>query len=255
VIFAVTGTPGSGKSFYAVRKIADSVTRGKLVATNVPLEAGWSLEIAKRHTPLAFLRRGRVKKRARLYESRVYLLQDMSELVNIRLRGTGEGRGIAVLDEAHEWVNSRMWKDEGRATMVAWFSKHRHYGWDVYLITQYLDSIDKQIRDRVEWHVVLRNLKAVKLMGIRLFWFNLFLAIHVWAGGPTAARHVGKREAFLLDSRRKLYATHGLAFEDAGEATIWLPQRIPAGDIAGGRLPKGEALPAASVEAPGKTGH
>jgi len=227
MIYAVTGTPGAGKSWYCVRKICNALQAGKPVATNVPLVDGWAMALAGRNPKYVLGGRRAVRRAADRYERSLYLVEDLQELMRVRLRGKGEGRGVAVLDEAHEWLNSRRWEDSDRKPMVSWFSRHRHYGWDVYLVTQYLDSVDKQVRDRVEYHVVLRNLHNAKVAGVRLFPFNLFLAIHLWAGGPATLKHVSKREAFKLDGRRKLYDTHGLAWDlSDGEDALWLPREV-----------------------------
>jgi hypothetical protein len=226
VIYAVTGTPGAGKSWYAVKRVLDAIQRGQPVATNVTLVEGWAELLARRSLRLRLSRRN-MRRTIERYESLLHQLppEDPAELLRIRLGGRGEGRGIAVLDEAHEWLNARFWAEADRKDLVRWFSTHRHYGWDVYLLTQYLDSIDKQVRDRVEWHVVCRNLRNHKALGIRWVPFNLFLAIHVWSGGPTTLRHIGKRELYLLDKRRALYDTHGLAFDPDGDKdAIWLPR-------------------------------
>ncbi len=125
-----------------------------------------------------------------------------------------EGRGVAVIDEAHEWLNNRMWDEDKklRARYVQWFSVHRHAGWNVHVITQHLDSLDKQVRDRIEFHVVLRNFKNARIMGLPLCPGNLFLSTWVWTQtGGGRKRHVNRRSLYRLDSRKRLYNTHGLA--------------------------------------------
>jgi zona occludens toxin len=228
MIRGVTGTPGSGKSFYCVRVIANALASGKMVATNVTLADGWEHDLAKRN-PISHLIPGRVAKRTEHFKRQTLYTDDLHDLIRVRLRGSGEGRGVAVIDEAHEWLNNRTWDDEERKDFVRWFSQHRKLGWDVYLISQHIDSIDKQVRDRVEELVVLRNLRRAKIAGIPLAPVNLFLAITVWAGGPKGRGkvHVSRRELFPLDSRRKLYDTFGLQnlTGDTLDNAIWLPRR------------------------------
>ncbi len=137
-----------------------------------------------------------------------------------------EGRGVAVIDEAHEWLNNRMWDEDKklRAKYVKWFSVHRHAGWTVHVITQHLDSLDKQVRDRVEFHVVLRNMKNARIMGIPMCPGNLFLSTWVWtqtAGGRK--RHVNRRQLYRLDSRKRLYNTHGLGVAELDPTRPVLP--------------------------------
>ncbi|MFN8131542.1 MAG: zonular occludens toxin domain-containing protein [Solirubrobacteraceae bacterium] len=56
---------------------------------------------------------------------------DLQELFRVRMPGRREGRGVMVLDEAHNWMNSRLWKDTDRLELVRFFSQHRKLGWDV----------------------------------------------------------------------------------------------------------------------------
>ncbi len=227
MIVAVTGSPGSGKSFFAVRLIADTLESGKLVATNVTLIEGWERRLAKGHILRRLWPKLRRRREREFHERSVYT-ESLAELMNVRARGKGEGRLVVVLDEAHEWLNNRLWKDEGRGDLIGFFAQHRKLGMDIYLITQHLDSIDAQVRRLVEFHVVLRNLKRFRLMGIPLIPINLFLAIWIWAAGPQTQRHIAKRHMFRLDWRRKLYDTFGLhqGLEQEGDGYTWLP-RVP----------------------------
>jgi zona occludens toxin len=233
VIAAVTGAPGSGKSYYCTRKIADSLDRGKMVATNVTLVDGWEQRLACRNR-LRLAMPGRVDSKAAEYARNSYYTDSLGELMRVRLSGEGESRGVAVIDEAHEWLNNRTWDDEDRKDFVRWFSLHRKLGWDTYLITQHIDSIDKQIRDRIEFHIVLRNVRNMKFAGIPVMPCNAFLAIWVWLGGPRTKRHIAKRELFFLDGRRKLYDTMGLQGLDQDiDNAIWLP-RVSLVEASGG---------------------
>lgn len=211
MIYGVAGTPGAGKSWYAVRKVCVELLAGKCVASNVLLEPGWSRALATRTLQgrlfPAFARRVQAD-----LEDRYAYVRDLDELMEYQLASQEEGAGIAVLDEAHTWLNSRLWAAdiELRQRYVDWFSIHRHEGWDVYLISQHIDSVDKQVRDRIEYHVRLRNFKKAKIAGIPLSPVDLFLAVHTWNGGSSSRRHVSKREWFMLDSRADLYKTRGL---------------------------------------------
>lgn len=237
MIYGVTGTPGAGKSYYAVRKVVDSLLAGKLVASNLALRDGWETELAKR-SGLNRLVPGRLERKAAEIRDRSMIVRTLDDLMEIQLAGTEEGRGICVLDEAHEWLNSRLWDadKELRQRYVDWFATHRHAGWDIYLISQHLDSVDKQVRDRVEFNVRLRNMKNARLAGFRFLPMNVFLGVHTWNGGPQTKRLIVKREWFMLDGRRKLYATHRAGYDlVAGRPT--LPRsaapRLPGGADAG----------------------
>jgi zona occludens toxin len=236
MIAMVTGAPGSGKSYYAVRAIAQALEKGQLVATNIELTPDWSIQCARRN-PFTRLSRKRVVNRAAQYRERVYVSADLEELFRLRLRGEGEGRGLMVLDEAHNWLNARTWDadETGRSTnkqeavtrrlkVVRFFSQHRKLGWSILLITQDEQNLDRQVRSLFEYHVRLKNLGNFKVAGIRLIPMNLFLAIWVW---NDAAKSIVKRECYrLVRPVARLYDTmalsHGL--EDDEHEPIYLPQ-------------------------------
>lgn len=223
MIYLVDGTPGAGKSYYSVCRIVDALAAGKVVVTNVPLSDDWA-ERAASANPMRRLSRRAIRRRAERYRDRVLVTRSLEEVMRVRVVGAGEGRAVVVLDEAHRWLNSRMWgKDTSRADVVEWVSAHRHYGFDIYLISQHIEDIDKQVRNRVEYRVRLRNLKRVKVAGVRVFPCNFFVAISELVSArqaPTAGR-----DYYPLRKRLAgMYATHGLAAEDVPADAIWLPR-------------------------------
>jgi hypothetical protein len=222
MIALVTGPLGTGKSYYAVRKIARALNDGKYVATNVDLAEDWSERVA-RSSLWRRLVPGRVARRAHELRRRVLVTEELDELVRVRLEGKGEGRGIMVLDEAHNWLNARLWSQGDRLALVRFFSQSRKLGWDIYLIAQDADMLDKQVRVLFEEHVQLRNLRRARIAGVRVFPFNLFLATRVWAHGDKV---ILGRDLYRLDWSRHLYNTmatsHGLVGDD--DDAIWLPR-------------------------------
>ena len=231
MIALVTGPPGAGKSYYAVRKAVDSLEAGKFVITNVPMVADWQERVVDRHL-LRWLIPGRRAALKRRWRQRVlYIGDDFSQLSRVRLKGDGEGRGVVVLDEAHVWMNSRLWRDEDRLAIVNWFSQHRKLGFDVYLITQDANNIDRQVRSLFEYHVQLRNLRKMKVAGVPVSPFNLFLAIWKWHAAKGA---VVKRECYRLNGTKNLYDTMGMYGDNARtpEDVLWLPRPAPTPDDA-----------------------
>jgi len=236
VIALVTGAPGAGKSYYAVRKIVQALEAGKMVATNVALADGWALRAARAH-PVRRLIPPLARVRAAQYERRVFISDELDELLSVKLAGKGEGRGVMVLDEAHTWLNSRTWDadDQGRKLtkaeavkarlqLVRFFSRHRHKGWDVYLITQDAANLDTQVRRNYEYHVKLKNLRNFKVMGVPVIPVNLFLAIWFWNDKTGTLL---KRESYTLNRGiARLYDTHQYAddFDDAPAALVTLPR-------------------------------
>ena len=102
-------------------------------------------------------------------------------------------------------MNARSWSAEDRKLIVRFFSQHRKLGWDVDLIAQHAEMIDKQVRNLCEYIVYLRNFKKAAFGGIRLVPFNLFFAVTTW---HAAQRVVVKRELFRLSWLKGLYDTN-----------------------------------------------
>jgi hypothetical protein len=231
MISLVTAPPGGGKSFYAVRAVAQALDAGKLVAGNVELREGWARTINRRNYA-RWLRPIKHRRWEADAESRFFFSEDLSELFALRLRGEREGRGLMVLDEAHNWMNARSWSAKDRDEIVRFFTQHRKLGWDVLLIAQDAEMLDKQVRRNFEYHVHLRNLRKARFAGLPLSPVNLFLAITTW---HAATRVVVKREVFPLSWRKRLYntnATFGGLVGDAAASGLWLPcppsERQPA---------------------------
>lgn len=76
-----------------------------------------------------------------------------------------EGQTILVIDECQQIFNSREWN---KPEMKAWnnfFQLHRHFGYDVYLITQFDRLIDRQVRALIEYQRIHRKVSNIGLMG------------------------------------------------------------------------------------------
>jgi len=222
-ITLVTAPPGGGKSYYAIRRVVDALMEGKPVAGNVELDQDWVRKIARRNWVL-WLRPFKRREFIRHAADRYHFTEDLDELFRLRLDGKGESRGRMVLDEAHNWMNARSWSAEDRKAIVQFFSQHRKLGWDVDLIAQHAEMIDKQVRNLCEYVVYLRNLKKASWGGVRLFPFNLFLAITCW---HASSRVIVKRELFRLTWKKDLYDTeatsHGLRHDEVEGGLIRLP--------------------------------
>jgi Zonular occludens toxin (Zot) len=226
-LIMVTGPLGSGKSYYGVRKAVEALEQGKVVVTNFRMTPEWTDRVVDRH-PLRWVIPGRRRKLKAKWARSVLVVPDLKTLLRVRLEGQGEKRGVVVIDEAHVFMNARSWRDEDRMELVEWASASRKLGFEVYLITQDLQSLDRQVRDRLTYHVTLRNLKQFKVAGIPIVPFNFFIAIWQF---HTAAKAIVKREAYRLSWMAKLYDTMDLgAFGSLmnPEDAIRLPSAAPS---------------------------
>lgn len=257
----VEGPPGAGKSFYCVRQIKRALDLGKPVATNIALTEGWTRDMARQNWVRRLLP-GRTAAQERWYPRNFHSSAEITELMNVRLRGNPkkESRGLLVLDEAHVWLNARTWNSGDRDLYLRFFSAHRHLGWDILLITQRGESIDAQIRALAEYRVFLRNLKRVRVWGMPVFPMNFFVAIRTWQSGST--NDVVGREVYPLSKKTaRLYNSLALA-ESADllpDDPIWLERDAEpegAADVDGAaRTRSARAEPAAPAAAPDSTTH
>lgn len=240
-----TAPPGGGKSYTAICLVVEAILAGKCVAGNVELVEDWPERIARRNWPF-WIRRGARRRFLREARERYHFTEDLGELFAIRLEGAGESRGLMVLDEAHNWMNARSWSSGDRKEIVTFFTQHRKLGWDVELIAQDAEMIDKQVRVLAEYIAYGRNMKKAKWGGVRIFPFNLFLVVVCW---HASQRVVVERKLFRL---RKwvaaLYdheATFGELTRDGGSSVIHMPsppaQRGQADPRADGRTRLGAA--------------
>lgn len=233
MLVGVSGIPGAGKSFMCVRLVVRAMLAGKVVVTNFRLHDGWIRTLVRRHYWYWCLVPRFGKRKLAVYEeeyaSRYHVISHVSELVTIRVAGEKPNRCMVVIEEAHTFLNAREWNNKDRGEIVAWASKVRHLGIEAYIVTQDLESIDRQIRARITYHAKLRNFKHWKLMGIPIWPWDRFLAIWHY---PTA-KAIVKREFFGLNWCKKLYDTHELGVwgEEGRDDLLWLP-RTPAAEPA-----------------------
>jgi len=140
--YIVTGKKGGGKTLIAVARIADYLRRGKPVATNLDLKLEHLLPSDCPHCNLI-------------------RLPDKPTIEDLRMIGAASttcresDNGLIVLDELGTWFNARTYNDKGRQEVVDWLIHSRKLQWDLYLIVQHLDLLDKQARITINEHIVM----------------------------------------------------------------------------------------------------
>ncbi len=271
----VTGGLGTGKSYYAVRKGVEAMSKGRMLVTNFALEGDFAEQIAFR-APFRTLTRpsGRRCLKAQQLALRHIYVKDLAELQRVRVREeppygewvtkhdgevvwrVKEGMVIVILDEAHHWMNAREWSAENRKEILDFFALSRKNGMEVYVLTQHGDNVDAQVRRLCEDHIKLNNLKrSARFLGFRVIPFNLFIAITFSMHYP---KEVARRDWYILNWQRNLYDTMETVsfsehFEPEGGA-LWLPRRPDdeqdaapdsSGSTAAGRA---DAMPAAAPD-------
>jgi len=132
-VYSVEGKLGTGKTKFAVWRAQQALLDGRKVASNVDL-------FLDKLTP----------------NRRVHYIRLPDKPTDFDLDAAGHGNpnsydednnGIMILDELGTWLNSRNFQDKSRAGLLDWLIHARKKGWDVYLICQDANMIDKQIRE------------------------------------------------------------------------------------------------------------
>lgn len=173
MIYFYTGNPGNGKSLHMAEVIYNSLRKGKNVIGNFQIneeifrnskhpeklgtfifepDRNWLINAYK--TPTS--------KYSYIEGLRNYALQFHKRDKKGRMI---EGQTILVLDECQKFFNSRSWNRSDRLEWIDFFRMHRHYGFDIYLISQDDKVIDKQLRSILQYEFEHRCVNYFKKFG------------------------------------------------------------------------------------------
>ncbi|MDR2672865.1 MAG: zonular occludens toxin domain-containing protein [Coriobacteriales bacterium] len=144
MIYAYTGTPGSGKTLRAVKELVNFT--GKRVITNIALSG------------INYLQ-----------------LPDSADLLTemcLEVCSRKEAQTLVVIDEAQMLFNCRDWSNASRSGWLKFFTHHRKYGAKIILVTQSLSYLDKQIRQLVEYEHRYRRLSRWGWVGFVLYFLT-----------------------------------------------------------------------------------
>lgn len=172
IVFFV-GTPGSGKSYEAVKKIIDNLKIGRTVCTNIDgMELPESQEYIKSFLNMddyLFHQRFRILDKdqitqfwkteeihhpQRIYDEESDVFTDESRITNELICPKGS---LIIIDEAHKFFNAHDHRDKANRELADWASTHRHEGYDLIFITQDIGKVDKQVRTLTEWSFCFRK--------------------------------------------------------------------------------------------------
>lgn len=170
MIFLYSGTPGSGKSLHQAANCWWRLRMGHPVIANYAINTskikkcrGDFLEVDNDELTPALL----------CDYSREYF----------KTHPFKEGSIQLYIDEAQLLFNAREWNAAGRADWLKFFTQHRKYGYDVFLIAQFDRMLDRQIRSLIEYEVIHRKVSNFGIKG-KIFSLlaggNLFVAVKMW---------------------------------------------------------------------------
>lgn len=153
MIYLYTGTPGSGKSLHMAKDIYWHVKQRRLVVANFEINT----EIFKDASTFVYC------------PPEKWSPQFLEELARWWFSQGNEFREGAIScywDEAQINLNSRTWKENQH--WIPFFTQHRKMGYNVYLVCQHHEMLDKQVRSIIEYEVSHRKANNVG-------WFGFFV--------------------------------------------------------------------------------
>ena len=181
MIDVFTGTPGSGKSLNAVKKILARLMLRRRTIINFEMEFP-----------------GMIGKRVRMpiiWDNSMMLVENFVDFArkyhkkNIKGR-VYEGQTLVVIDECQLLFDPEILKENDTRKIWKWFfTQHRKLGFDFLLITQHINNIDPGIRkllERETIHFKLENNPSGKMFMLliwlvtKLLGITLFISITRW---------------------------------------------------------------------------
>lgn len=170
MIYLYSGTPGSGKSLHQAQRVYNRLTAGKPVIANYEINTG-----AIRRCRGEF-----VYKDNEAMTPQFLMEYSRNHFKTHKFR---EGAIWFFVDEAQLLFNAREWGAAGRKEWMSFFTQHRKFGYDVFLVAQFDRMLDRQLRSLIEYEVIHRkvsNFGAKGMLVSLLAGGNLFVAVKVW---------------------------------------------------------------------------
>lgn len=198
-IILYSGTPGSGKSAHMAKDIYWAVKMGRPVVANFDINRGMFKNGAK-----TFL----------CVENDVISPDYLVEFARgyFADRKFREGEIKLYIDECGLLFNARTWKQNSEKGWIWFFQQHRKFGYDVILVAQFHEQLDKQLRTLIEYEVNHRKVNNVGLFGKAVSALTLghpvFVGVTSWYGQKMrlgAEWFVGTRKNFRLYDSFKMF--------------------------------------------------
>jgi len=171
MITLYSGTPGSGKSLHAARKIREQLLFKHDVIANFPINEDIVTRKGKKQIG-----------RFTYLNNKELTVEYLKDYAVKHHRVAVEGQTIIVIDEAGTLFNSREASAKERKEWLEFFAIHRHYGFDMILISQHSMQLDRQIRYKIEYDVKHKKANNFKTMGLILSILQVktFVAVTYW---------------------------------------------------------------------------
>jgi zona occludens toxin (predicted ATPase) len=145
MIIAFIGTPGSGKTYEAVKNVLENLMKGRTVYTNIDgLDNEYCREFIKNYLNVGTFF---------LDTHLIFLTNDEAQEFWLHCKP----KSYIAIDECHKLFSNRDWQTSKNREFTFWASTHRHHGYDLLLITQDIVKVDSHVRSLVEWTYVYRK--------------------------------------------------------------------------------------------------
>lgn len=191
MISLYSGTPGSGKSLDVARLIYYRIKLGKTVIANFPVD---TVQIKGHHNG-------------------EFVFMDNEQLTPAELirysmqKPRKEGEILLIIDEAQILFNTREWGKSDRKTWNTFFTQHRKLGYEIIMVAQFDQMLDKQIRALFEYEYIHRKITNYGWRGwLMAPLLGSFIKVQYWypvrerVGAETFRFH--KKWAAIYDTNR-----------------------------------------------------
>ena len=158
MISIYTGTPGSGKSLHIAQRIYHGLKFGRKIICNFDINLDKVSKKKKNKLDFMYIPNDKLKPRDLISISAEYF----SDKGRVE-----EDCILLVIDECQIIFNSRSWQDQDRAGWITFFSQHRKFGYEVVLIAQFDEMVDRQIRSLIEYNCIHRKVSNFGIVGKR----------------------------------------------------------------------------------------
>ena len=169
MIFLYSGTPGSYKSYHAVKESIWWLKHGFNVIANFPLDYS---HVIKRN----------IKGRFDFVPTPDLTVDFLIQYAADHHKPGRKPQTLIVIDEAAIKFNAREFNKHDRLDWINFFANHRHFNFDVILVTQSDIMLDKQIRQLIEHEYKHRALSNFMWFGrlLGLVFRGVHLYIDIW---------------------------------------------------------------------------
>ncbi len=185
-----TGTPGSGKSYHATEKIDLCLKRGINVISTYPIKTNY------KHKGKYFY--------VNIFDlSPDFFVEFCNKYHDFNCK-PDVCQTFIVIDEAHLIFNTRGYDVKERCKWLEFLALHRHYWYDILLITQNDRAIDRQVRGLIEFNYKHRKVTSYGAKGwfLVLIFRKKYVSVKYWYVLNE------KCESFFFNTKKKIFALY-----------------------------------------------